>query len=121
MPLPLKLFEVQDVVVADQSTEVGARNERRIGAVNCNRSAGFEVVHGLLDRVMLLLEVPWKGESGYYLRANEDPSYFPGRCASIVYRDVVIGTIGVLHPKVLGAFEVSQPCSVLELNIEPFV
>lgn len=121
MPLPLKLFEVQDVVVADKSTEVGARNERRIGAVNCNRSAGFEVVHGLLDRVMLLLEVPWKGENGYYLRANDDPSYFPGRCASIVYRDVVIGTIGVLHPKVLNAFEVSHPCSVLELNIEPFV
>lgn len=71
MPLPLKLFEVQDVVFADETTEVGARNERRIGAVNCNKSAGFEVVHGLLDRVMLLLEVPWKGENGYHLEPAE--------------------------------------------------
>lgn len=71
MSLPLKLFEVQDVVFADDTTEVGARNERRIGAVNCNKSAGFEVVHGLLDRVMLLLEVPWKGENGYFLEAAE--------------------------------------------------
>lgn len=121
MPLPLRLFEVQDVVVADPTTEVGARNERRIGAVNCNRSAGFEVVHGLLDRVMLLLEVPWKGENGYCLQAMDDPSYFPGRCAAIMYRGVAIGTVGVLHPQVLQAFEVSHPCAVLELNIEPFV
>lgn len=75
MPLPLKLFEISDVVVADDDTEVGARNERRLCAVNCNKSAGFEVVHGLLDRVMQLLEVSWKSANsdvkGYYLQAAE--------------------------------------------------
>jgi len=71
MPLPLKLFEVQDVVLTDATAEVGARNERRIGAVNCNKSAGFEIVHGLLDRVMQLLEVPWKGDNGYSLQKAE--------------------------------------------------
>lgn len=69
LPLPLKLFEISDVVVADSKAEVGARNERRLSAVNCNKSAGFEVVHGLLDRVMQLLEVPWSKEDGYYLQA----------------------------------------------------
>lgn len=77
MPLPLKLFEISDIVVADENAEVGARNERRLCAVNCNKSAGFEVVHGLLDRVMQLLEVPWKITAGgnskqsYYLQATE--------------------------------------------------
>lgn len=75
MPLPLKLFEISDVVVSDDDTEVGARNERRLCAVNCNKTAGFEVVHGLLDRVMQLLEVSWKSTSstknGYYLQATE--------------------------------------------------
>lgn len=50
-----------------------------------------------------------------------DPTFFPGRCAAIKFKNVTIGTLGVLHPKVLQAFEVSHPCSVLELNIEPFV
>lgn len=68
MPIPLKLFEVSDVVLADPDTEVGARNERRLCAVNCNKLAGFEVVHGLLDRVMQLLEVPWDKEKGYCLK-----------------------------------------------------
>lgn len=54
--------------------EVGARNERRLCAVNCNKTAGFEIVHGLLDRVMLLLEVAWnpkKTNEGYYLQPIE--------------------------------------------------
>ncbi|XP_011191760.2 phenylalanine--tRNA ligase beta subunit [Zeugodacus cucurbitae] len=124
MPLPLKLFEISDVVVADDDTEVGARNERRLCAVNCNKTAGFEVVHGLLDRVMQLLDVPWKTgnqKQGYYLQATDDPAYFPGRCASILLNGVTIGRIGVLHPTVLQAFELTTPCSAVEINIEPFV
>ncbi|XP_067619497.1 phenylalanine--tRNA ligase beta subunit [Eurosta solidaginis] len=124
MPLPLKLFEISDVVVADDDTEVGARNERRLCAVNCNKTAGFEVVHGLLDRVMQLLEVPWKSGSiqqGYNLQAAEDSAFFPGRCANIMLNNVAIGRIGVLHPTVLQAFELATPCSAVEFNIEPFV
>lgn len=121
MPLPLKLFEISDVILADETAEVGARNERRLAAVNCNKSAGFEVVHGLLDRVMQLLEVPWKGENGYVLEATEDSAYFPGRCANIQYKGVTIGKIGVLHPNVLQAYELTNPCAVFEITIEPFV
>lgn len=121
MPLPLKIFEISDIVLADESTEVGARNERRLAAVNSNKSAGFEVVHGLLDRVMQLLEVSWSREDGYYLQSIEDPAFFPGRCANVLYKGVTIGKIGVLHPTVLQAFEINNPCSVVEINIEPFV
>ena len=71
MPLPLKLFEISDVVVADPEAEVGARNERRLCAINCNKTAGFEIVHGLLDRVMQLLEVPWNKQTGYCIEATD--------------------------------------------------
>lgn len=121
MPLPLKIFEVSDVIVLDEGAEVGARNERRVCAVNCNKAAGFEVVHGLLDRVMQLLEVRWDKADGYCLEACEDATYLPGRCAAIKYRGVVVGKIGVVHPTVLQAFELTNPCSVVELAIEHFV
>jgi phenylalanyl-tRNA synthetase beta chain len=52
--------------------EVGARNERHVCALNCNKTPGFEIIHGLLDRLMQLLEVPRssnKDGTGYYLRA----------------------------------------------------
>ena len=58
MPLPMKLFEISDVVLRDAGAEVGARNERHLAAVFYNKNPGFEIIHGLLDRIMQLLEVP---------------------------------------------------------------
>ncbi|KAL9693636.1 hypothetical protein quinque_012921 [Culex quinquefasciatus] len=45
---------MSDMVLADSKAEVGTKNERCVCAVNCNKTAGYEVVHGLLDRVMLI-------------------------------------------------------------------
>lgn len=56
--LPLRLFEISDVVLLDADVAVGARNERRLAAVQAAREAGFEVLHGLLNRVMEVLGVP---------------------------------------------------------------
>lgn len=147
----LRLFEISDVMLLDSSTDVGARNERRLAALYTGPTAGFEVIHGLVDRIMRLLEVPhrpwaWEapvssgaateatfGRGGlrYFVEAAECPSYFPGRGARVVLEHLapgaaepsrqVVGTLGVLHPKVLGNYELAYPASVVELNIEPFV
>lgn len=55
-------------------TETGARNERRLCAVNYSKTPGFEIIHGILDRVMVLLEVKFsadKSNDGYYLEASD--------------------------------------------------
>ncbi|KAG8868091.1 phenylalanine--tRNA ligase subunit beta [Serendipita sp. 405] len=74
-PLPIKVFETSDIVIKDSTAERETRNIRHAAAVWCNKTAGFEVVHGLFDRIMAMLEVPRiadeKKESakfGYYLR-----------------------------------------------------
>jgi len=124
MPLPLKLFEISDVVLKDAGAEVGARNERRLAAVFYNKSPGFEVIHGLLDRIMQLLECPPSkpgSGAGYTIKQGENPAYFPGRAADIVANGQLIGSLGVVHPEVVTAFELNQPCSSLEINIEPFL
>uniref|UniRef100_A0A8B9FD66 Phenylalanine--tRNA ligase beta subunit n=1 Tax=Amazona collaria TaxID=241587 RepID=A0A8B9FD66_9PSIT len=121
MPLPLKLFEISDVVVKDPNTDVGARNYRHFCAVYYNKSPGFEIIHGLLDRVMQLLEVPPNKENGYTIKAAEGSAFFPGRCAEVFAKGQSIGKLGVLHPDVITKFELTMPCSALEINIEPFV
>uniref|UniRef100_A0A4W4DPN8 Phenylalanine--tRNA ligase beta subunit n=1 Tax=Electrophorus electricus TaxID=8005 RepID=A0A4W4DPN8_ELEEL len=121
MPLPLKLFEISDVVLRDESTDVGARNSRRLCAVYYNKTPGFEVIHGLLDRVMQLLEVKPGRNHGYYIQAAEDSTYFPGRCAEIFSHGKSIGRLGVLHPDVINSFELTMPCSALDIDIEPFL
>jgi phenylalanyl-tRNA synthetase beta chain len=130
-PLPIKVFETSDVVFKDTSRERQARNERHAAAVWCNKTAGFEVIHGLLDRAMKMLEIPrirsddQKAETGYYLKEASDTAYFPDRAATIHYRapdrsDIEIGTLGILHPTVLEKFEIGFPCSALEFTLEPF-
>lgn len=47
--------------------------------MNCNKTAGFEVVHGLLDKIMMLLQVNWsptQSKEGYYLRQVEGKCFF---------------------------------------------
>ncbi|OJT10564.1 Phenylalanine--tRNA ligase beta subunit [Trametes pubescens] len=148
-PLPIRVFESADVVLKDPTLERQARNVRHAAAVWCNKTAGFEVVHGLLDRIMLMLEVPRiagddaAAPTGYYIKERDDPTFFPGRAATIYYRppkatsglatfkrtlkaafndsdDLEVGVLGILHPSVLEKFEITYPCSAVEFNLEPF-
>ncbi|XP_074603207.1 phenylalanine--tRNA ligase beta subunit [Brevipalpus obovatus] len=123
MPLPMKVFEISDVVLKDKDKGVGVKNNRMLAAVNYNKSPGFEIIHGLLDRVMQALEVPWSTDtaSGYHIQAIDDPRFLAGRCASIIFRGKRIGTLGVLHPEVILNFSLTMPCSALEIDLEPFL
>lgn len=127
MPLPMKLFEVGDIVLIDTSKDVKARNERHLAALYYGKqTSGFEVIHGLLDRVMQVLEYPYIGDMknkesqtrGYYIEATSDPMYFPGRGAAVIYNGKPIGTLGILHPEVIANFDLNHPASSLEINIE---
>lgn len=126
--LPVKLFEISDVVLLAPERETGARNERRLVAVVCNKEAGFEVIHGLLNRAMEVLGVPLKGTNavaeakvgGYSWQPSAHPSFFPGRQATVHFGGQQVGTFGVVHPEVLAAFDMVNPVSALEINLEPF-
>lgn len=54
--VPIKIFEVSDVAFKDLTLERKSRNERHFAAAWYGKSSGFEVVHGLLDRIMLMLK-----------------------------------------------------------------
>lgn len=123
MPIPLKLFEISDIVLKDNTKDVGARNERFLSAIYYNKNSGFEVIHGLMDRIMQVIEIPYcsaseQTKNGYFIRAKNDPRFLDGRCAEILINDKVFGVMGVLHPEVITNFDLTQPCSALELSIE---
>jgi phenylalanyl-tRNA synthetase beta chain len=141
----IKLFEISDIVLPADN-EVGALNARRLVALYASYSAGFEVIHGLADRIMTCVQIkPEKayamnsltgdqygdlnrvGRAGvtYSVRPSSDPTCFPGMGAEVVLHweeagkeDQVVGTFGVVHPEVLQNFEVTYPCSILEMDVE---
>jgi phenylalanyl-tRNA synthetase beta chain len=54
--VPIKVFEVSDIALKAPSLERKSRNERHFAAAWYGKSSGFEMVHGLLDRIMLMLK-----------------------------------------------------------------
>eukprot|EP00245_Coleochaete_scutata_P007775 TRINITY_DN23538_c0_g1_i1.p1 TRINITY_DN23538_c0_g1~~TRINITY_DN23538_c0_g1_i1.p1 ORF type:complete len:598 (-),score=118.03 TRINITY_DN23538_c0_g1_i1:79-1872(-) len=123
-PRPVKVFEVSDIVLLDQTTDVGARNHRRLVALYCGSTSGFEVIHGLVDRVMEVVGatmVPRRTNGGYYITPSQSPEFFEGRQADVIYRGKRVGTFGVIHPQVLECFDIPDPCSALEIDIQPFL
>ncbi|ROW14338.1 hypothetical protein VPNG_03920 [Cytospora leucostoma] len=143
--LPINIFETSDVVFKDETSESKARNQRNFAAAFCGKSSGFEVVHGLLDRLLLMLrsaftthEEGLKGKSidfkvveepskpdGYWIEEIDEPTFFHGHAAAIYLRlggkTQQIGQFGILHPSVLEAFEIKYPVSALEFNLEVFL
>ena len=147
-----KLFEISDVVLPDDThvvtdTIVGAKNARRICAVYAGPTSGFEIIHGLVDRIMTLSEVApeqeyiansAKSDEEKYRVSREgweytiaalkegevdSETYFPGRAAKVMLASPreasrVIGTFGILHPEVLEHFDIKYPCSCMELDLE---
>lgn len=110
-----KLFEISDVVLVDEEhvvaeTIVGAKNARRLCAVYAGPTSGFEVIHGLVDRIMTLTEIaPDAAYIANSAKSDEekfrvsrdgwvytivalpdtDPcaaTYFPGRSAAILLK-----------------------------------
>jgi phenylalanyl-tRNA synthetase beta chain len=113
--LPIKVFEASDVAFKDMRLERKAKNERHFAAAYCGKTSGFEIVHGLLDRLMAMLSTSITAQGaveqtlGYWIEQDdgtsspsgssgqkgpdgcarlmiEDPTYFPGRGASVFLR-----------------------------------
>lgn len=136
--VPIRIFEVGDVVFKDGALERKSRNERHFAAAFLGKSSGFEIVHGLMDRVMLMLKSAFvtseeglegKGTGAesvsYWIGEVDDGTFLPGHAAAIYLRlggkESVIGRFGILHPSVLERFELRYPVSTLEMNIEVFL
>lgn len=124
--VPIKLFEVGDVILKDDKAEVLASNRRKVAAIYCATSAGFEVMQGLLESVMSTLGAKRgdgreKGTWSIDAQSCTDGAFFKGRRANIMYEEAVIGVLGWVHPEVISNFSLSYPCSAMEFDLEAFL
>ncbi|RAL38742.1 hypothetical protein DM860_013423 [Cuscuta australis] len=120
-PKPMKIFEVGDVVLVDNTKDVGAQNHWHLAALYCGANSGFELIHGLVDRIMEATGYSFVSHgdtSGYYIESSDEPELLKGRQASIICQGKHIGNFGIVHPEVLTNFDIPDPCSFVELHLE---
>lgn len=111
-PLPQRVFEIGDVVVLDGSSETGARNVRRVGGAMIGGGHGFSHVKAVVSALMRELGAAPE------IRKLEDPAFIDGRAAEVLVKGKVVGVFGEIHPQVIVNFELSDPISAFEIDLE---
>lgn len=73
--LPIKIFEVGDTAIKDDSMERRSRNIRKVCATYSNKTSGLEQIHGLLDRTLQMLHCQPTDKDGkapgYWIQDSE--------------------------------------------------
>ncbi|KAL0910781.1 hypothetical protein M5K25_018866 [Dendrobium thyrsiflorum] len=115
---PIKIFEAGDIVCLDGTGDVGASNNRRLAALYCNVTSGFEEILGLVMRIMQVVGKPHEPANDNFIRPSNEPEFFPNRQCYILFKDKQVGAFGVVHPEVLEKFGIPDPCTFVEIDIQ---
>jgi len=112
--LPIKLFEINDVVVKDDSTDTGYRNETRLAVLIYNEKCTFTDIKQILDYVMNLLN------KKYDLEYIDHGAFIEGRVGKITLlsEKVNVGLVGEVNPIVIKNFGLKYPISAMEIDLE---
>ena len=109
---PHRTFEVGEVAVLDQRTNMGTRTDLNLAALIAHPTANFSEMHSTLDVLLYYLGVE------YRLEPAEHPLFLQGRCGKIVTAGVELGHIGEVRPEVLERRQITMPCAAFEINLE---
>jgi phenylalanyl-tRNA synthetase beta chain len=110
-PMPLRLFEIDNVVRLDDTAETGAAEERRVALVEIGREAGYATARSVVDS--LVRELGWKAT----YTAVEHPTFVAGRAAELSVDGQRVGILGEVHPKVLTNFGLTFPVALAEITL----
>jgi len=111
---PQRIFEVNDITLIDESSDVKSRNETRLCAAICSSSTNFTEIKELLESLKSSLGLKLE------LREHDYGMLIKGRSASINHNGKQVGFIGEVHPLVINNFGLKLPVAVFELSLEDF-
>ena len=103
----------------DPSNAAGATNKRTLALVYSNvNSSGMDLIHGILDLIMLKFGATRDAVIGYDLVLSDHPTFLPNMQVEIKFLEKTIGHFGIVHPEVLKAFKIVYPVGALEMHLD---
>ena len=120
--LPYKIFEISDVVLANQDNEVGAVNRRKLCFAYANTSSAMEIIQGMVDLIMKKIGLSFNSENKekkYTIKKSNNKIFFEDRQAEIfILDDINVGIYGIIHPKVIKNFGIKNPVTLCEIDLQ---
>ena len=120
--LPFKIFEISDVVLTDETNEVGAVNRRKLCFAYTNTTSAMEIVQGMVDLLMKKIGLIFncdKKDKHYTIKKSNNEIFFEDRQAEIfILDDIKVGIYGIVHPKVIKNFGIKNPVTLCEIDLQ---
>ncbi|MEM4848725.1 MAG: phenylalanine--tRNA ligase subunit beta [Ignisphaera sp.] len=112
--LPVKVFEIGEVVEKCINCYNGWRNRVRLGFAIMDSEIKFEEVHA--DLYVILSELGL--EKIIRIEGCKQKAFLDGRCGCIKYDNTLVGVFGEVHPNVLKILKLEYPVAITELYID---
>jgi len=111
-PYPQSLYEVDDVVLLDEGTDIGARSARRLAVVQCHAKASFSDIKAMLLSILENLDVKAEIEAGGW------DCFIDGRRLVARVNGEPLCWAGEIRPESLEAWGLELPVAALEMDID---
>ncbi|MDP6458626.1 MAG: phenylalanine--tRNA ligase subunit beta [Candidatus Bathyarchaeota archaeon] len=109
---PQNIYEVDDAVLLDPSTETGARSEKRLALALCHARANFSEVKAVLNSILKNLAVEAEIEEGGL------DCFIEGRRFIATVDGEPLCWAGEVKPESIEAWDLEIPVAALEMNVE---
>jgi len=110
---PQQMFEVSDVIEINQKAETRTGRKLHVACVSSHSTANFTEIKSYVEALLANL-----GFKKWTIKETRHPSFLQGRAATLHVKSRKIGIVGEIHPEVLNNFELENPTSAFEINLQ---
>jgi phenylalanyl-tRNA synthetase beta chain len=110
---PQRLFEVSDVGRINQRVESRCERRLHVAGVSCHSTSNFTEIKSTVEALLHNMVLKrWE------IKPIKHPSFLEGRIAAVYLKGKQLGVLGEIHPEVLNNFELENPTSAFEIDLE---
>lgn len=107
-------FEIGNIFIPKELPVKNLPKEKKLLSIGLYGEGDYFTIKGVVDEFLNRIGI----YNMEYLREENNPSYHPGRTATIVCEDYLLGTIGEVHPEVLEEYGIKEKVYYTELDFD---
>ncbi len=112
---PQKVFEIGDVVLVDEESEVRSENIRKLCGAISHDKANLTEIKSIVESVLQNIGVE------HEIKPMSHNSFIDSRCGEILVNGESVGFFGEIHPQVLENWKLEKAVVVFEINLEAII